>query len=128
MDAIELYAATLGEVKRQVAQLGAADAAGGDGGDRSSGGGSSSSEGWVVLESGSTPAQLPGAAGCSQWPQQQWQIAYEILVRCRRGAALACRSWCPQRRLPLHDTRSLPTPPAVLPVPARGGGAAAAPG
>ena len=85
MEAVELYAATLGEMKRQAAQLGAAPEAGGDG----DGSGSSSSEGsggWVVLESDSTPARLPGTAGCSLWPQQQWRIAYEILVRLGVGA------------------------------------------
>ncbi|PRW33062.1 hypothetical protein C2E21_7991 [Chlorella sorokiniana] len=76
MDAIELYAATLGEVKRQAAQLGGTDEAAGDG---SGGSSSDSSGGWVVLESRSTPPSLPGAAGCSLWPQQQWRIAYEIL-------------------------------------------------
>ena len=115
MDALELYAATLGEVKRQAAQLGAADEAGGDASGCSA---SDSSGGWVVLESGSTPAQLPGAAGCSLWPQQQWQIAYEILVsrgkRSSFGRVLtrcytSCRAALPQCSrcvVPLLDCRS----------------------
>lgn len=130
MDALELYAATLGEVKRQAAQLGAADEAGGDASGCSA---SDSSGGWVVLESGSTPAQLPGAAGCSLWPQQQWQIAYEILVsrgkRSSFGRVLTrCYTSCVR---PCHSAHAASFPSwtaAVLPVPARGGGPAAAAG
>lgn len=80
---VELYVATLSEVQRQAAQLNS-------GSDASSGapgaaGSASDSSGWVVLESQSTPAQLPDEAGCQLWPQQQWQIAYEILVSIGRA-------------------------------------------
>lgn len=77
---VELYIATLSEVQRQSAvHLGSASDATAGGG-----GAASDSNGWVVLESQSTTAQLPGETGCSVWPQQQWQIAYEILVRAGR--------------------------------------------
>lgn len=140
MDPIELYAATLGEVKRQAARLGAAEEAGG----AASGGSSSDgSGGWVVLESGSTPAQLPGAAGCSLWPQQQWAVAYDILVRafgsrdslvglagrvCTPSTWPAPPSCLPRLTVPPPATLAPLPPAAVLPVPARGGGPAPTPG
>lgn len=70
-EAVALYLATLAEVQRQAAQMNP-----GRGGEASADSGSD----WVVLESQSTPAQLPGEEGCSLWPQQQWAIGYEILV------------------------------------------------
>ncbi|KAI3430577.1 hypothetical protein D9Q98_005170 [Chlorella vulgaris] len=69
-EAVALYLATLAEVQRQAAQMNP-----GRGGEASADSGSD----WVVLESQSTPAQLPGEEGCSLWPQQQWAIGYEIL-------------------------------------------------
>ena len=112
VDSIETYEATLSEVRRQAAQLSRLISSGGeeaggaaDAGRRSgSGSGSIASEAsndWVVLESSTAPPALPTeAAGCSVWPQQQWQIAYEILVRQQKspGSRLLvlpkCRACC----------------------------------
>lgn len=88
VDAVQVYAATLAEVRRQAAQLGRLESGGSEAGGSEAG---SESGGWVVLESGSTPAQLPTAAGCTLWPQAQWQVAYEILVRRAPLGSPACR-------------------------------------
>ncbi|KAL4422889.1 hypothetical protein ABPG75_009086 [Micractinium tetrahymenae] len=101
--ALETYAATLREVCRQAAQLqrsasgngGGSGPASGESTPASEGSGASrrsasasSASGWVVLESATTPAALPGeAGGCSVWPQAQWQVAYEILF-CQCPPAL----------------------------------------
>lgn len=85
VDPVEVYVATLAEVRRQAAQQSRISASV-DAGDRSPSGSEASSD-WVVLESGTTPAALPTVAGCCVWPQQQWQIAYEILVRALGGWA-----------------------------------------
>ncbi|KAL4451166.1 hypothetical protein ABPG77_009238 [Micractinium sp. CCAP 211/92] len=93
----ETYAATLREVCRQATNSPASGSGPGSGSSSpvSEGSGvsrrsasASSASGWVVLESASTPAALPGeAGGCSVWPQAQWQVAYEILF-CQCPAAL----------------------------------------
>lgn len=81
VDPVEVYAATLAEVRRQAAQLPGIHAAV----DVGASSAASDASDWVVLESATAPAALPGAAGCSVWPPQQWQIAYEILVRAGGG-------------------------------------------
>ena len=112
VDSIETYEATLSEVRRQAAQLsnlsssGGEEAGGAAAAGRRSGSGSGSiasetSSDWVVLESSTAPPALPTeAAGCSVWPQQQWQIAYEILVSqhtshgSRSSLLPSCRACC----------------------------------